>query len=884
MKKIVSFLLIAVMMVAVLPASMLQADAATVDRGSCGANLTWTLDSNGTLTISGTGAMYDYSDFNSPFYDFDVRCYTTSIVVKSGVTTIGDYAFYYNNAMSVSLPTTLKKIGYSAFYGSELKSVVIPSGVTMIDQDAFCGCDRLASVSFPNTLKTIGKEAFFACNALTSVSIPSSVTKIGYLAFSSCGSLSQIYFAGNAPEVYSSFPVTADVYYSPNNSGWTDDVKEDCESFGELTWHPVYGPSITAQPADAVVLDGKTATVTVKASGKELKYYWYFAGKNDTEFAYTSSFKSNKYSVIMNSARDGRRVYCKIVDYYGNAVCSKTATIKIGTKITQQPTSVKVPTGKVATVKVAATGEGLTYKWYFANPGSSQFHYTSSFKSNTYYVTMDASRNGRRVYCVVTDKYGNALKSNTVTLERGPAITVQPKNVAVISGKTATVKLTAIGEGLTYKWYFANPGSSQFRYTSSFKSNIYSVLMDTSRNGRKIYCVITDKYGSSVKSDVVSLNMNSIISGQSESVSVANGKAATVRVSTIGTGLTYKWYFANPGSSKFYYTTSFKGNTYSVAMNDARDGRRVYCVVTNASGKSETSDVVTLSMSPKITKQPANVSAENGEIATTSVTATGEGLTYKWYYKDAGSSKFYLTNSYKTNKYSVEMNGARDGRQVYCEITDKYGNATKTNTVTLGTPVKILSQPKGLTVANGSTASVSFTASGHGLTYKWYFANSGSSNFSYTSSFTSNKYSVTMSDARDGRRVYCKVTDMFGNSVDTDTVTLNKKASSSSSGSTTYKSIVGSWRSNWFIDLDDSSNDTYNTSWTAYIYDSGYVYLYTDSDSYIYEITYRHTGESGVKYYEYIYNSDLVFAYDPYDDEMTIMLMDSSMGIFFDRM
>ena len=61
---------------------------------------------------------------------------------------------------------------------------------------------------------------------------------------------------------------------------------------------------------------------------------------------------------------------------------------------------------------------------------------------------------------------------------------------------------------------------------------------------------------------------------------------------------------------------------------------------------------------------------------------------------------------------------------------------------------------------------------GDGLTYKWYCKNKGASKFSYTSTFTGNKYSVTMSDLCDGRQIYCVITDMYGNSVKADTVTL----------------------------------------------------------------------------------------------------------------
>ena len=101
---------------------------------------------------------------------------------------------------------------------------------------------------------------------------------------------------------------------------------------------------------------------------------------------------------------------------YGNSVQSKTVAMRMSATITQQPSSVKAASGKKAVVTVEAVGKDLTYKWYYANPGSSTFRYTDSFTSNTYSLTMSSARNGRRVYCVVTDAYGKIVKTKTVTL------------------------------------------------------------------------------------------------------------------------------------------------------------------------------------------------------------------------------------------------------------------------------------------------------------------------------------------------------------------------------------------------------------------------------------------------------------------------------------
>lgn len=86
---------------------------------------------------------------------------------------------------------------------------------------------------------------------------------------------------------------------------------------------------------------------------------------------------------------------------------------------------------------------------------------------------------------------------------------------------------------------------------------------------------------------------------------------------------------------------------------------------------------------PIITKQPTSVTVASGETAKVTVGVEGENLTFQWYYADEGSGTFKLTTAFKSNSYSIAMNEARDGRRVFCVITDKDGNCVVTNIATL---------------------------------------------------------------------------------------------------------------------------------------------------------------------------------------------------------
>ena len=184
-------------------------------------NLKWSLNENGTLTISGTGAMLDYSFWGVslrstvPWNEYQgyitdvvigdgvnkigscafMNCDSlTSVTISNSVTSIGDRAFYECVSLpSIVIPNSVTAIGNSAFSGcSGLTSVAIGNSVTVIGEGAFSGCSGLKSVAIPNSVTSIGNYAFFGCSGLTSVAIGNSVTVIGEGAFSGCSGLKSV--------------------------------------------------------------------------------------------------------------------------------------------------------------------------------------------------------------------------------------------------------------------------------------------------------------------------------------------------------------------------------------------------------------------------------------------------------------------------------------------------------------------------------------------------------------------------------------------------------------------------------------------------------------------------------------------------------------------
>ena len=127
-----------------------------VNSGTCGENLTWVLDDEGTLTISGTGEMTNWGWGGASWYTDSDSIQT--VVIEEGITHIGDTAFWRC---------------------SNLENVTIPDSVTSIGDYAFQSCVSLAEITIPENVKSIGDAAFNDCGSLASVTIPDGVENIG---------------------------------------------------------------------------------------------------------------------------------------------------------------------------------------------------------------------------------------------------------------------------------------------------------------------------------------------------------------------------------------------------------------------------------------------------------------------------------------------------------------------------------------------------------------------------------------------------------------------------------------------------------------------------------------------------------------------------------
>ena len=175
--------------------------------GNCGAegdgsNVTWVLTTDGTMILSGTGAVAAYDDRDRPWYDY--RYQILRLEVKKGITSVGGFRYCFT-LQEVSLPEGLISLDEFAFMDCQkLQEIRLPKSLKTLGRGTFAGCHALPEIELPEDLETVGEGALMNCLSLTSVVIPASVTEMGDRPFSGDWALKTVEIKGNVPRLSNS--------------------------------------------------------------------------------------------------------------------------------------------------------------------------------------------------------------------------------------------------------------------------------------------------------------------------------------------------------------------------------------------------------------------------------------------------------------------------------------------------------------------------------------------------------------------------------------------------------------------------------------------------------------------------------------------------------
>ncbi len=678
--------------------------AETPTSGSCGNNASWSYDqATRTLSITGSGAMYDYTYSDpAPWKALKSQCTFDKVLIDPAITEIGDYAFYNLNLYYAQIPNTLTRIGDYAFANNALTSVVLPQKLTTLGIYAFAFNFDLNVANIPAGLTAIPEGAFRYCKGFSEITLPETVTSVGAYAFSET-KLTDCYVMNPDCEFADTSTVFVNTFGSITRTlhGYPNSTAEDhADSYG-YEFAPYYGNTC-----------GDSLNWIYNKNNKTL----YIVGEGDMYdfedwtvvpwYAYNEEIEHIVLSDTVTS-----------IGVYAFAYCENFTAVTLPASVTR--------IGYYAFECCYALRD-----LYILNPdvtfaggmGTISSRYASGYVYMGYIHGYYGST--AQTFCENAQADGGT-GYRFAPIEEAPEIIVQPASVTGQVGKTAKFTVTAKGENLTYQWQY-NKGAGWVNSNGTgAQTDTLSINISAGYNGWQYQCIITNRSGQETVTTPVTLKVKTVITKQPESLTANAGTAAKFTVTATGAGLTYQWQYNKGEGWKKSNASGATTKTLSINSSAGYNGYQYRCVITDANGTKTISSAATLTVKTLITGQPADTSAVIGATAKFTVQATGTNVTYQWQYNKGDGWVNSNGTGAKTATLSITAKATYNNWKYRCLVKDDTTPETPSSEATLKIKTKITTQPANTTVTANTNAKFTVAATGVGLTYQWQY-NSGS--------------------------------------------------------------------------------------------------------------------------------------------------------------
>ena len=359
----------------------------------------------------------------------------------------------------------------------------------------------------------------------------------------------------------------------------------------KLTVKEQIKPEIETQPLDQSVSTGETAIFSVQAVGGGLSYQWYFRKTADGSWSKCSGDEAAtaSFSVEAKAYRSGYQYRCLVRNSLGSTY-SEAASLLLLPTITAQPKDVNAAPGETVSLTVKASGDGLSYQWYFCKPGTDSWSKCSGDSAVTASLSVEAKsyRDGYRYRCAVSNAAGSVNSAAAVlSVAAAPAITKQPAAASAAIGETAVFTVQASGDGLSYQWQFRKNDTDSWTKCSgdSAVTASLSVEVKSYRNGYQYRCKVSNSVGS-VTSEAAVLKALPVVTGQPQDVTAALGETAVFTVTVGGVSPSYQWQFRKSETDSWTNCSGDSAVTASLSVEakSYRSGYQYRCKITDVNG------------------------------------------------------------------------------------------------------------------------------------------------------------------------------------------------------------------------------------------------------------------------------------------------------------
>ena len=520
-------------------------------------------------------------------------------------------------------------------------------------------------------------------------------------------------------------------------------------------------PAVIAQPANAGVVQGNSASFTVTATGTApLTYQWL---KNGAPIAGATSNVFTISAVTTNDAASYSVVVTNIVSSIASS--SATLTVLVPPTITTQPADTSVIAGNSAAFTITATGANpLSYQW--RKNGTNIAGATAATLTLASVTTADAANYS----VVVSNSAGSATSVSAVlTVQLPPTIVTPPASQFGALGSTINLSVTASGTGpLSYQWFKGGSALTDGGNISGATTSTLTITGLTTNETSTFFVVVSNAFGSATSANAsISVNVSPIITSQPASQYAGVGSNALFNVTVAGTGpFTYQWL---KNKAKLGNNATISGTTSSSLKltKVAATASASYSVVIKNTYGSVTSSIATLAVlnPPRITattrilKLQANRQVKAGTNITFTITATGSApLSYQWFRNGAALPNGGTVSGATTNTLTLKSVTTTDSGIYYVVVSNPVGSATSANAaLTVFLLPAITDQPASQSAIVGDA--ISFTPGVNGtapLHYQWF------KNTKSIAGATNLGYSLPSVQTNDNGAYYVVVTNFAG--------------------------------------------------------------------------------------------------------------------------
>lgn len=515
---------------------------------------------------------------------------------------------------------------------------------------------------------------------------------------------------------------------------------------GSGLYYSLFSPEgiadIVQQPESEFIIPGEQVELAVVAIGDDiLIYQWYEGASGDVSNPIVGA---NAASLLTPQLYTTTRYWVRVSNTIGvEESVTATLTMQEQPVITDQPDNIEIVVGSYQSVRVSATGNNLSYQWFYGFSGETQLPLAGGTGSS---LSLRGIEEGvMHCWVRVYNEIGYADSSTAVVTVVGgpPEIRTEPVDVTSFVGDNLSVSVSAAGSSLSYQWYQGLSGDTSSPMPNSNSS--LSLAMEFP-SVYHYWVRVSNSYGvvdSRTVEYTVLPQLAPVLTRYPLDIYTYAGQSESLSVQASGRDLVYRWYSGQSGDTSYLLNTTSSSLQVSISF----PGAYSYWVrVSNQGGSIDSptvSVIVSSNESGVILQHPQDVSAYRGISSASNtqyVVVDGEVLSYQWYQGESGDTSNHVVGA--TSDFMVpDVSTVGDFLYWVRIVTAEETIDSQAATVSvLPRLLRITTQPGDKSTLVNASSSIRVSAYGDSLSYQWYIGESGDVSSPITSA-TGSSYS-----------------------------------------------------------------------------------------------------------------------------------------------